>query len=79
MSYDVTDIIKVIVVIVGIILVISGFVDLANMSLSEQVIGSIFGLLGTGLIKIIVGGIFVLAVVYPDAIEDFVKALTGRP
>ena len=78
MSSETQDTIRVIVVIVGIILVLSGCTDLASLSFSEQMIASSFGLLGSGLIKVIVGGIFVLAVVYPDAIEDFIRALTGR-
>jgi len=80
LSYDIDlqDIIRVAVVLVGLFLVASGFADLARVSLAERVIESIFRIAGTGLLKILVGGIFVLAVVNPDSVEDFVDGLRGR-
>jgi len=80
LSYDIDleDVLKAIVVIIGLFLIASGFADLARVPLSEKLIESVFGIIGTGFLKIIVGGIFVLAVVNPDAIEAFIRGLTGR-
>ena len=74
---DADDIFKIVVVIFGIIVLVSGFADIASLSLTEQIIENAFGLMGTGVLKIIVGGILVLAVVCPDAIGDFIRAVTG--
>jgi hypothetical protein len=78
MSDDLRNIARAAVVLFGFILIISGFADLANVPLSEQILAVIFGVLGTGLIKIAVGGIFVLAVIYPRAIGDFRNFLKGK-
>jgi hypothetical protein len=78
MSDDLRNIVRAAVVLFGFILIISGFADLTNVPLSELSIASIFGVLGTGLIKIAVGAIFVLAVVYPCAIGDFRNFLKGK-
>jgi small-conductance mechanosensitive channel len=76
--YTVKNAIRVMVVVVGIFLVVLGCSDLASIFLSTELIASALGLLTWGLIEIIVGGIFVLAVVHPYAIKDFIRALTGR-
>ncbi len=78
MSDDLRNITRAAVVFFGFILIISGFVELANLPFSEQNIASLFGVLGTGLIKIVVGAIFVLALVYPRAIGDFRNFLKGK-
>jgi hypothetical protein len=78
LSDDLRNIVRAAVVLFGFTLIISGFADLTNVPLSEQIIASIFGVLGTGLIKIAVGGIFVLAVIYPRTIGDFLSFLKGK-
>jgi hypothetical protein len=78
MSDDLRNIVRAAVVLFGFILIISGFADLTNVPLSEQILVVIFGVLGTGLIKIVVGGIFVLVVIYPRAIGDFRNFLKGK-
>jgi small-conductance mechanosensitive channel len=78
MSDDLHNIARAAVVLFGFILIISGFADLTNVLLSEQILAVIFGVLGTGLIKIVVGGIFVLVVIYPRAIGDFRNFLKGK-
>ena len=78
MSDDLRNIVRAAVVLFGFILIISGFADLTNVLLSEQILAVIFGVLGTGLIKIVVGGIFVLVVIYPRVIGDFRNFLKGK-
>ncbi len=78
MSDDLRNIVRAAVVLFGFILIISGFADLTNLPLSEPDIVGIFGVLGTGLIKIAVGAICVLALIYPRAIADFRKFLKGK-
>jgi len=78
MSDDLRNIARAAVVLFGFILIISGFADLTNVLLSEQILAVIFGVLGTGLIKIVVGGIFVLVVIYPRVIGDFRNFLKGK-
>jgi len=65
-------IIKSIVVILGLFLILSGFSDLASVVLFVRTIESIFGLIGTGILKIGVGVILILIVFVPDTLEDFI-------
>ena len=73
---EIMSYIRIIVLLVGVLMILFGFLDLA--SLSGQALDKFLISFVAGFLKIVLGGIFVLAVVYPDLIRDLLDIISGN-